>query len=157
MSTTRRLYFVQQCFVTQHQGGFVKKPGRFNVVSVGDDAVWALPVVIEEELQMRCLRVQYAVDEQADEVVQATLQVIVLPYPEQIGVRLQDVQMGIHGLSLVGILVAEAHVGHFFPFAGQRFAISVFLSVEGCAPRCRETDGWHIPMLRCRPWHDGIR
>ena len=78
---------------------------------------------------MRCVCIQYAIDEQADEVVQLTLQVIVLPYPEQIGVRLQDVQMGIHGLSLVGILVAEAHVGHFFPFAGQRFAISVFLSV----------------------------
>ena len=120
----------------------MKKPGRFNVVSVGDDAVWALPVVIEEELQMRCLRVQYAVDEQADEVVQLTLQVIVLPYPEQIGVRLQDVQMGIHGLSLVGILVAEAHVGHFFPFAGQRFAISVFLSVEAVRlDVVKQTDG----------------
>ena len=115
----------------------MKKPGRFNVVSVGDEAVWALPVVIEEELQMRCLRVQYAVDEQADEVVQLTLQVIVLPYPEQIGV-----QMGIHGLSLVGILVAEAHVGHFFPFAGQRFAISVFLSVEAVRlDVVKQTDG----------------
>ena len=69
-------------------------------------------------------------------------QVIVFPYPEQVGVRLKNVQMGIHGLAFVGILVAETHIIQFFPFSGQCFEISVFLSVKAVRLNVvKQTDG----------------
>ena len=99
-------------------------------MSIGNDVVFAFPIVIEEKLQMGCLYVQYTVNEQVDEIGQLFFQLSVFPYSEQVSVWFQDMQMGVHRFTLVGVLVAETHISHFFPLTGQRLAISVFLLIE---------------------------
>ena len=79
---------------------------------------------------MTGLDIQNPFREKAYQIAQLPLQTGILPHAEKIGIRFQNMQMGIHRLALVLILGAEAHVGYFSPFAGQGFAITVFHGVE---------------------------
>ena len=49
--------------------------------------------------------------------------------------------MGVHGLALILVLGAEAHVGHLSPLAGEGFAITVLPGVEAmCLDALEETN-----------------
>ena len=90
----QRLYFFQKDRIAQYQRGFMNQPGSLDIVSVGNDAVFAYPVVVEEELQMAGVDVQNTVDEELYQVAELLLQAGVLPYTVEVGIRLQDVQDG---------------------------------------------------------------
>ena len=55
----------------------------------------------------------------------------VVPDAEQVGVGLQDVEVGVHRLFLVGVLVAQSHVVDGCPVAGRRLFITVVYGVVG--------------------------
>ena len=111
-------------------------------MSVGDDVVLAVPVVIEEELQVAGRRIENLVEEECDEVAQLLLEPFVLPYTVEVGVGFQDVQVGVHRLAFVLILCAESHVGNLLPGAAERFAIAVFYRVKAVGLNAfKEADG----------------
>ena len=84
---------------------------------IGDNAVFTNPIIIEEQFQMTGLDIQNPFREKAYQIAQLPLQTGILPHAEKIGIRFQNMQMGIHRLALVLILGAEAHVGYLSPFA----------------------------------------
>ena len=58
------------------------------------------------------------------------LQKGIFPYTIEACICLDHMQMRIHGLALVGILLAQAHVLDRVPCTGERPEIAVFLLVE---------------------------
>ena len=51
-------------------------------------------------------------------------QLRVVPHAAEIGVGLEDVEVGVHGFFLVGLLVAQAHVVDGVPFARAGFEVA---------------------------------
>ena len=91
---------------------------------------------------MTGLDIQNPFREKAYQIAQLPLQTGILPHAEKIGIRFQNMQMGIHRLALVLILGAEAHVGYLSPFAGQGFTITVLHGVETMLfNRLKQADG----------------
>ena len=133
---------LKQCLVAQLYGCFVNQPGGFDVVAIGQHAVLAVPIVVEEEFQVAALTVQNLLDEQQDEVPELLLQPLVFPNTVEVGVWLKDVQMGVHCLALVLVFFAEAHIGNLFPLAGEGFEIAVLFGVEAVLlDRVEQADG----------------
>ena len=58
------------------------------------------------------------------------LEAIVLPYTVQIGIGLQDMQVGVHGLTFVLIFIAKTHIGNLSPLAGKSLTIAILHRVE---------------------------
>ena len=59
---------------------------------------------------MAVLRLHDPREEDFQQVAGLPAQPLVGPDAEQVGIGLQDVEVGIHRLFLVGVLVAQAHV-----------------------------------------------
>ena len=97
------------------------------------DAVLALPIITEEQLQMPRSSIQDFIGKQQNQVAQLLLQAFILPYSIQVGVWLQDMKMRIHGLALILVFIAKAHIGKLAPVAGKGFAIAIQLGVEALA------------------------
>ena len=75
-----RFHFCQQFGISQFQGGFVDEPRGFDVVSVGDDGIFAVPVIIEEQLEMVGIRMLDFFDEKQHQVSDLFFQLLVFPY-----------------------------------------------------------------------------
>ena len=90
----------------------------------------ACPVVFEEEVEMMCLWIEYVVGKDIDEIAQGTLESLVLPDAEEVGVRLYDVQVGVLRLREVGVKLGEAHVVNLAPLPRASLYISVIHHVE---------------------------
>ena len=88
------------------------------------------PVVVEEEVEMVSLRVEYLVGEDVDEIAQCLFKTLVFPYSEQICIRFDDVQMSILRLWIIGIKVRQSHVFNLAPLSCASFYISIVFSVE---------------------------
>ena len=93
----------------------MNQPGSLNVMPIGYDTVFAHPIIIKKELQMSGLLVQYLICEKLYQVTKLLLKNGVFPHAIEICVRLQNVQMGIHGLAFILILVTETHIGNIVP------------------------------------------
>ena len=65
----------------------------------------ACPVVLKEEVEMVGLGVEDAVGEDVDEVAEGFFQSRVFPDAEEVGVRLDDMQVSVLLLGIVGIEV----------------------------------------------------
>ena len=50
--------------------------------------------------------IQNLVGENQDQVSELFFEVLVFPYPVQVGIRFEDMQMGVHSFFLILILVA---------------------------------------------------
>ena len=74
--------------------------------------------------------IQNLVGENQDQVSELFFEVLVFPYPIQVSIRFEDMQMGIHSLAFIRIFLAEAHIGYFVPFTGKRFTITVLQPIK---------------------------
>ena len=120
----------EQALVAKHLCCLEQEPRRLDVVTVGDDVVGARPVVEEEESEMASLaRRDDAVDEESLERLRSLEQVGVAPHAKQVGVRLDDVQVGVHRLRHVGVLGAQAHVLQRVPEAVQSLGVATVNAV----------------------------
>ena len=57
-------------------------------------------------------------------------QVGIGPVAVEVGIGLQHVEVGIHGLFLVGVLIAQPQVFQWRPVAAQRFEVSAVFRVK---------------------------
>ena len=71
---------MQQYLIAQNQRGFVEQPGRLNIMTVTLNIALALPLVIEEEVEMISLLVQKLIGEDVEQIADALLQFRSLPY-----------------------------------------------------------------------------
>ena len=124
------LYLLKHLFVAQDQSCLVKQPGSLDVVTETLDIALALPLVIEEEVEMVSLLVQEFICEDVEQVANTLLQFRSLPHTIEIGVRLDDMQVRIHRTAAILVLVAQSHVGDRLPVTFQRLNISIVLTVE---------------------------
>ena len=79
---------------------------------------------------MGCVLIQYLLCKKPYQVVELTFQPCIFPDPVQVGVRFEDMQMGIHSLAFIRIFLAEAHIGYFVPFTGKRFTITILQPIK---------------------------
>lgn len=121
---------MQQYLIAQNQRGFVEQPGRLNIMTVTLNIALALPLVIEEEVEMISLCVQKLIGEDVEQIADALLQFRSLPYTIKIGIWLDDMQMGIHRTGTILILIRETHVCNRIPLTGQCLDISVVLGIK---------------------------
>ena len=85
--------------------------------------------------------IQNLVGENQDQVSELFFEVLVFPYPVQVGIRFEDMQVGIHCFFLILILVAESHILYQFPVFRKGFHITVLFRVETILfDRLEETD-----------------
>ena len=122
---------MQQYLIAQNKSGFVEQPGSLDIMTITLDVALALPLVIEEEVEMISLLVQKLIGEDIEQITDALLQFRSLPYTIKIGIWLDDMQMGIHRTGTILILIRETHVCNRIPFTGQCFDISVVLGIKG--------------------------
>ena len=122
---------MQQYLIVQNQRGFVEQPGRLNIMTIALDVALALPLVIEEEVEMISFLVQKLIGEDIEQIADALLQFRSLPYTIKIGIWLDDMQMGIHRTGTILILIRETHVCNRIPLTGQCLDISVILGIKG--------------------------
>ena len=99
-------------------------------MSVGYYVAVGAPVVVKEEVKVVRLFVEYFAGEQVEHVPQLPLQPFVLPHAVEVGVRLENVQMGVHRLARVLVLVAKAHVLNGFPLARKGLDVAIPVAVE---------------------------
>ena len=122
---------MQQYLIVQNQRGFVEQPGRLNIMTIALDVALALPLVIEEEVEMISLLVQKLIGEDIEEIADALLQLRSLPNAIKIGIWLDDMEMGIHRTGTILILIRETHVCNRIPLTGQCLDITVVLGIKG--------------------------
>ena len=132
-SLYRRLHSLEQGGVSQLQCGLVQQPYGFDVVSEALDVAPSLPAVIEEEVEVAGLRIEQPCEEDVDQIGDPLRQLRCPPHPVEVGVRLEDVQVRVHGARPVLVLVAQPHIGDGLPVARQRLDVAVVPAVEGVA------------------------
>ncbi len=85
--------------------------------------------------------IQDLVGENQDQVTELFFEALVFPYPVQVGIRFEDMQVGVHRLRLIRVLVAEPHILYPFPVFRKGFHITVLFRVETILfDRLEETD-----------------
>lgn len=82
-------YFLQEVLIAQNKGSLVYQPGGFDVVPIGDNAVFTNPIIIEEQFQMTGLDIQNPFREKAYQIAQLPLQTGILPHAEKIGIKVR--------------------------------------------------------------------
>ena len=84
-----------------------------------------MPAVVEEQTQVSApLRSGDFIEKNAEKFLCRLFQLRVEPYAQKIGIRLDDMQMGIHRFGRVGIFLAQTHVGDRLPVAGKGFDVT---------------------------------
>ena len=124
---------LRQRVVAQHLEHLGQQPGGFNVVAVALNVAPAVPLVVEEEVEVVRLRVEQPAGEYVDERAQLLLKRGASPHAVQVGVGLQNVQVGVHGARTVLILVRQAHVAYGSPVVGQGLDVACVPAVESMA------------------------
>ena len=114
----------EQRLIAQHLCGLEQKPRGLYVVTVGDVGVDTVPVIIEKETEMMRAAVFHDVKEYMHQVHDIGAQAFVGPHTVEIGIWLNDVQVGVHRLGAVGVFVAQTHVVDRTPVAGHGLDIS---------------------------------
>ncbi len=94
------------------------------------DVALALPLVIEEEVEVPGFLVEELVGEDVEQCADALLQLGSFPYPVEVGVWLDDMEVGVHRAGSVLVLVGETHIGNGLPVARQCLDISHVLGIE---------------------------
>ena len=126
----------EQVGVIYHLGRLEQQPRSLDVMAVAlYVAPHLLPVIVKEEREMACDGMLYAVEKYAqqsagsllhysrvEDVVElgrehttALARLALLECAQQVGISLDDVEMGVHGLGGIGVLVAQTHVGYGLP------------------------------------------
>ena len=155
-----RLHLGQHLLVAQHEGSLMHEPRALDVVAVAlQTARTARPVHLKEEVEVMGLGVQNLVGEDADDVAKRSLYPVhrlrrhrdvnrqhraqhrhivargrcpqLLQTAIQVGVWLDDVQVGVLRFGEVGIELRQAHIGNGLPVAGHGLDIAVVFCVEG--------------------------
>jgi len=80
---------------------------------------------------MVCPGIFYFVDKKLNKFCQRFFQPSILPDAEQVGIRLQDMKMRIHGFPLVRIFGGKTQVPYFSPVPGCSFYITAVYLVAG--------------------------
>ena len=91
----------------------------------------ALPLIIEEEVEVISFLIKQLIGEDIEKIADALLKFRSLPNAIEVGVRLNDMEMGIHGAGTILVLIRETHVGNRIPFTGQGFDITIVLGIKG--------------------------
>ncbi len=120
-------------------------------MSVGDSARQHCPVPLEIQLQMAVGR-HHALTDNVKQADQRRLQTRIRPHPIEIGVRLQDMQMRIHGLVGIDVMRGQGHVFQRREIAGERFDIAAVLRIrEMRLDRLKESrrHGQDLRVSRC--------
>ena len=125
------LYLMEHFLIAQDECSFVEQPGSLDIVTVTLDVSLTFPLIIEEEVEMKGLLIEQLVGKDIQEIADALFKLFGLPHTIEIGIRLYDMQMGIHGTGTILILIRESHVCDWQPITGQRLDISIVLSIEG--------------------------
>src|SRR5659263_668818 len=99
-------------------------------MTVRDNRRAAVPPLVKEEVQMRCLRVNNLLSNNAHQIAELLFQLCIGPDTVQAGICLQDVKMRVHRLLLVRIFFAQAKVSDLAPFAVKSLKITVQLTVN---------------------------
>ena len=86
---------MQQYLIAQNKSGFVEQPGSLDIMTVTLDVALALPLVIEEEVEMISLLVQKLIGEDIEQITDALLQFRSLPYTIKIGIWLDAADEGL--------------------------------------------------------------
>ena len=136
------------------------EPGALNVVAITlKGSPTPRPVVLEEEVEMVGSRVEDMVGKDMNEIADGSLDprqhsdrrniiftisiivtivtivtiVIIAPFlqaAKEVGVGLDDVEMGVLRLRVVGVEFGETHVGYLAPLTRRRLDVAVVDSVE---------------------------
>lgn len=109
----------------------MEQPRCLDIMTETLDVALALPLVIEEEVEMISLLVQKLIGEDIEQIADALLQFRSLPYTIKIGIWLDDMEMGIHRTGTILVLIRETHVCNRIPLTGQCLDISVVLGIKG--------------------------
>ena len=80
---------------------------------------------------MKSLLIEQLFGKDIQEIADALFQLFGLPHTIEIGIWLNDMQMGIHGTGTILILIRESHICDRLPFTGQCLNISIVLGIEG--------------------------
>jgi hypothetical protein len=83
-----------------------------------------VPVVIEEEVEMARSWVEDVLQEGLKQTPVLSLESRVVGYPQEVGVPLQDVKQGVHGLAAVEISVAQARIREVSPVTAAPFDVA---------------------------------
>ena len=84
----------------------VEKPGPLDIVSERNDRIFAVPVIVEEKLQVAGTAVQDLLPENVQQIGNPLLQPFISAYPVEICIWLNDMEMRVHGLVLIRIFLA---------------------------------------------------
>ena len=76
-----------------------------------------LPIVVEEEVEVVCLRIKQVRKEYVDKVGDAFGQLGHAPHAIKVGVWLEDVQVRVHRSRPILVFLAQSHVGNGLPVA----------------------------------------
>ena len=143
-----RQVFLPQGIATCDMRGLVNEPGGLYVMPVGHNLVTVVPVIVEKQAQMSRRRVHYLFRKNVEKIQYPLPEPLVRPHPVKIRIRLDDMQMGVHRLVLVGILLAESHVTERFPVPREGLEIPVpdrvsavflYIPVKVSGKTCRRT------------------
>ena len=94
----------KKLLVAKHQSRLVHQPRALYVVSVTlECACTSRPVLVKEEVEMVRIGVQNLVGKDVNEVAERFFKTLVLPDAIKVGIRLDDVQMRVLRLRIVGI------------------------------------------------------
>ena len=100
-------------------------------IYVGGDIAFALPCVVEEEVNMSVGGVIEFLGEDIEERLYALLELGVRPNAIEVGIGLHDMQVGVHGARSIFIFVAQAHIGNRLPLPCECFGIPHMNGVKG--------------------------
>ena len=125
-----KLRFYYKGWVARH-GSLGQEPARLDVVAVGDGPRERREALVEEEHEVPARRVEDPFEVQRHQRPQQGAQPRRAFGPQQVGVGLHQVKVGVHRLGRVLVLVAQAHVGERAPVARTRLEIAAALGVPG--------------------------
>ena len=130
--------------VVEHKSGFEQKPRSLYVVAKRLTTIMTIPLLIVEQSQMMGTAVLDSVEENVHQLLNGIAKPHILPHPIEVSVWFNDMKMSVHGLLLVGILIAQAHIGNFAPFAGERLQIAPIAAVAAVLLYImKQADGIH--------------
>ena len=99
-------------------------------MSERNDRIFAVPVIVEEKLQVAGTAVQNLLPENVQQIGNPFLQPFISAYPVEIRIWLNDMEMRVHGLVLIRVFLAQPHVGYRLPVSGHCLEIAVLYIVK---------------------------
>ena len=121
---------VNAVLVAEDFGRFEQQPGGFDVVAKRNGGGLGPPLLVQKQVQVLGSGVDNVRQEHLQQLLNLSPQVGVGPVAVEVGIGLQHVEVGIHGLFLVGVFVAQPQVFQWRPVATQRFEVSAVFRVK---------------------------